>query len=69
MIKVLTEINQQKDGITFLELGKKLDEKYSDNLSFENFDEFITMNILTGRLEQKDERLFITERGKKAIEA
>lgn len=68
-IKVLNEINQEKEGITMYELGKKLNDKYSDSLSFANFDEFIKMNIITGRLEQKEEKLYITERGRKVLRA
>ncbi|MFZ5945301.1 MAG: hypothetical protein ACOYVD_14445 [Bacillota bacterium] len=66
--KVLSEINSEKEGITAYELGRKLNDKYPDYLSFANFEEFIKINIITGRLEQKNEKLFITERGKRAIE-
>ncbi|MFJ5762735.1 hypothetical protein ACIQAA_27125 [Neobacillus sp. NPDC093182] len=66
--KVLGEISRETDGISLYELGKKLNDKYSETLSFTNFEEFININIISGRLEQKEEKLYITERGKKAIE-
>ena len=65
--KVLGEINLETEGISFYELGKKLNEKYSDTLSFSNFEEFIKINIISGRLEQREEKLYITEKGKKKI--
>jgi hypothetical protein len=66
--KVFSEIITEKEGITVFELGAKLDKKYSDSLSFANFDDFIRLNIIVGRLEQKDEKIYITERGKKALQ-
>ena len=68
VLKVLRELEEEKDGITTYELGRKLNQKYADVLSFSNFEEFITINIITGRLEQKEEKLFITERGKGFVE-
>lgn len=65
--RVLQEIDREEDGITFDELGKKLNEKYAETLSFVNFEEFVKINIITGRLEQKEKKLYVTERGKKAI--
>jgi hypothetical protein len=63
-LKVLREIDAEENGISTFDLGRKLNEKYAEVLSFSNFEEFITINIITGRLEQKDNKLFITERGK-----
>lgn len=65
--KVLSEINSENEGISQYKLGRKLNEKYSDSLSFSNFDEFIQINILTGRLMLKDDKLFITERGRRVV--
>jgi hypothetical protein len=68
VLKVLSTINLE-EGITIHDLGIKLHNKYSDTLIFTNFKDFINFQILFGRLKEINEKIFITEKGNKWLEA
>lgn len=67
-IKVFEVIDSEREGITASELGKKLHVENPDGLSFANFEEFIKINIISGRIIKKNDKLFISDRGRKVIE-
>lgn len=65
---VFTLIKSERNGLTPDSLVQKLNEYYFGKVFFENFYEFINFNVLSGRLEKKESKLFVTERGERYLE-
>ncbi|MDM5201555.1 hypothetical protein QUF79_26350 [Fictibacillus enclensis] len=59
---------EQQEGITTDNLINKIFIDYRYEIFASNFEEFIEISLNTGRLQQVNNRLVLTEQGKKVLE-
>jgi predicted transcriptional regulator len=60
-------VDSEQNGITVEKLINRINENYRYTIFPTKFEDFVDMNINTGRFEHKNNRIYITEEGKKTL--